>query len=297
MICPSCGRENPANGKFCRYCGVQIGKVVEQSNGDEEIKVNTEEVEEELITAPSDIKEVNVNENIENKGVRGIVLDLFDIKRKKGFFESLILIIFIFISIIPLYLFLPAEPENIVYYFNFLITAVIVFAVFYLKGFRWGSFVAALVAGFASYWIGYQSGMLALFYAFMSRNRSKVIVFNDLEKDYLYSLLKSGLIWYGLGSVATFVGYWAASASEGETFYIWYGAVLVGIWRLGKALYYYSRPSALRTLVNNLASSKELTDEDRARIKKKSRRDFLKFFIYGFLLLVGIIIVVAMLGV
>lgn len=285
MKCFACRKEIPPNSKFCRYCGV----TVEISKSDNEFS----QQEEKKTNEGGAINKTFQNEDIDT-GFKSILVNLFNLSGKKNFVESLILLIFIAIAIFPLYLYLPNEPEELIYIFNFGVTTVVVLTVFYLKGFKWTSLLWAALAGIITLIFAYLAGLVMLLYAFMSTNKRKKSNLDDLEKDYLYSLLKNGLVWYGLGSVATYGGYLYALIYEGESFYIWYGAVLVGLWSIGKALYYYTHPKQLAIAVENLQSRQALSELNKDEIRKKTRTNFKKFMLYGFLIFVGVIIILAM---
>ena len=52
-----------------------------------------------------------------------------------------------------------------------------------------------------------------------------------------------GVLWFLAAGVITFVTY--AAADEGGTYFVFWGAMIYGVYRLIRGLYYFSNPAAL----------------------------------------------------
>lgn len=212
MICPNCQNEISNNAKFCNKCGIKLN-------------------------LPDLVKEKN---NFKN-----ILINLFNIQRKKNFIEAIILYGISVSLILPLYFVFPTNKDTETYILNAIICFLLIFLVSYFKKNKF-LYIWPIISAFIGYLFGSLYGLLVLIPVFMQNSRKKIVVINKMEKDYIFNLYKNGVIYYTLGIIVTITSY---AVSE-EKYTIWYGAVIWGFYLIAKGIYYQSKPELVLKKIN-----------------------------------------------
>ncbi|MDQ3008001.1 MAG: hypothetical protein M3Q81_00200 [bacterium] len=75
---------------------------------------------------------------------------------------------------------------------------------------------------------------------YFSEKKSLLI---EEAKNLATSEMNQGILWFVIASAVTFGGY--LFASEGQTYYIFWGAMIYGIYRLARGFWFKLNPSSL----------------------------------------------------
>lgn len=250
MICKNCQKEIKDNAKFCNFCGLKV----EQEN---------------------------------NKlGFRQIVLNLFDLRKKKNFIESIILCVIVIGFILPIYFLVPAVDGSSLYLLNGFICFVFSLALtLFKKDKLW--YLWSLLSAFTGYWFGMFYGVAVMMIPFMRQGDIKISDIGQIEKQYIFSFYKSGVLLYLFGSIATIISF--ANPDESGTYTIFYGAVMWGLVKIFQGIYYQSKPELILNKIN------EYYEKNGEYPKKNNAFNispgFKKFLVYFFIIIILIIII------
>lgn len=211
MYCKNCGKGIPDNSSFCRFCGLTVEK--------EAIKTSFKQ----------------------------IILNLFNLNKKKNLIEGIVLCTILIGLILPIYYIFPLSSDYDIYLLNGFICLVSSLSLSLFKKDRlW--YLWSLLSGFIGYLFGSYAGIFVMIIPFMRSSNNQEINLGQIEKEYIYSYYKSGIILYLFGSIATLISF--ANPNENGNYTIFYGAVIWGLIKIFQGIYYQSKPELIVKKIN-----------------------------------------------
>lgn len=250
MICKNCQKEIKDNAKFCNFCGLKV-----------------EEENTKL-------------------GFKQIILNLFDLRKKKNFIESIILCVIIVGFILPIYFIVPSTSNQNTYILNGFICFVFSLAITLFKKDKFW-YLWTLLSGIIGYLFGSYFGAAVIIIPFMRNGDVKSNSLGEIEKQFIFSFYKSGIILYLFGSIATIISF--VNPSENGTYTIFYGAVIWGLIKIFQGIYYQSKPELILKKVNEYYEKNgEYPKENNAF---KITPGFKKFLVYFSIIIIIIIVI------
>jgi len=263
--CGHCGKESIHKAKFCGSCG-------------------------EKISASSSKK----TQKVAKKRQDGFIARLLDFSANKGFLESLLWYGFFLITVLPLHLYYEDDYSSLTYQINTGMIVVILLSLMMLRRWKFNvkSISTIVIGALVSYWFGLYLGLLAIFIVLMTDGEKVKLPLGYGE--IVDALIFRGAIIYWIGNILSAGGIFI---SEDDTYYLFYGAIFYGLFVIMQGLFYYIFPNKLKERIesNEVDESpqKELSIEEKEKIRKKTKRQTIRFFVYGFIIIAALVIIFA----